>query len=256
MIGRIFLFALAALLSLGVARSEAAEEGGGGWPAGCSALGAAMEDASRRVAARDCALAEERRLGPDHPDLIALYERIAETLAQGRGGVAAQAALPYRRRAHRTAQRLLGEQSFAAGAAALRYAQASILAGRCEAQDPRVIRLLDAAAAGMRAGAADARRVGLKDVAMGYADALLYARALTVMLEAGGPKGAQLRAEEWERVGLWRHRLRDAPGAAAAYRRALALAPPPQDRFRLRQSLKQALFEMGDLDGLEALARE
>lgn len=254
------LAAMAAAASPGLARdldntSERAENSERAEVAPCAQLAAdGLTETDRRALARDCALQAERTLGLEDPALVRRYREIADGLAAGRGGSAAQAALPYRRRAHRAAQRLLGAGSPEAGAAALDYARASILSGRCEAQDPATLGVLDAAAAGMRGkGAPSARLQGLREVATAFADLLAYRRAADLLERAARDSGATLGAADWERIGVWRSRIGDMAASAEAYRRGLALESSPRDRVRMEQALKQALFQSGDLEALRAL---
>lgn len=252
---RRLLPALAALFGTALAGAPAFSSDNAAWKAHCAALETETDAAQRAVAARECALSLEREYGLDDARLVGRYARIAETLAEAPGAGASQAALPYWRRAHRAAQRLYGAGSPKAGAAALDYARASILAGRCTAQDDLALGLLDDAATGLRAAEGEERLGGLRAVASGYADGLAYEKAASLLVEAGGEDGAALQDLDWERIGDWRHRSRDVAGAAEAYRRALSLDPASHDRQRIRQSLMQTLFELGDLESLEKLRR-
>ena len=244
--------ATAAVHLLFAATAFASEPPPPSWGSICSELELAEEAEKRVSAASRCALALERIFGPDDRRLVGHFSEIAERLSAG-GGVSAGAALPYRRRAHRAAMRLYGQASPEAGGAALRYARAKILAGRCEPQSAEALDLLNAAASGMRAADGAARLSGMRDVARGFADSLAFKQATALLLEAGGADGAALSVGDWERIGVWRTRVGDAAAAVDAFRRALRLDPPQHDRLRIRQSLRQALYEAGDFEGLRAL---
>lgn len=223
------------------------------WTGRCVAI--ETEDGKARIdAAHACAVAQEEALGPQDPRLIGLYRRIAETLSKsGRG---AYAALPFRRRAYAASERTHGPAAPETGGAALSYAQALILSGRCERFDPRLYALLDAAAIGFD-GAPEgsaARLDGRRRIAIAYADALDYQKAADTLLEGAAPGDpASFAAEDWERIGRWREQTGDVGAAADAYEAALSVERNPVARARMEQRLRKMLFAAGDLERLRRL---
>lgn len=210
---------------------------------------------ARLRAAQDCALRTERDIGFEDPQLSAVYAALAAYIAQGEGKAVAAAALPYRRRAFEAAQRRRGPASIETAERALAYARGWILSGRCEPFDPRVLALVDAAAAGFMSSTADTatRRAGLSAAASAYADGFAYAKAADTLLTARALGGADLDAVSWERAAIWSARAGQLQQAADAFRSALAAGPTPRERLRITQSLKRVLFELGDLDALREM---
>lgn len=251
------VLSLVAALAAALANPAQADQDASGavdalWTERCSAAEVGADLETRLVAARDCSMATERAVGFEDPRLPDLYARLAKGIAAIRGRKAAIKALPYRRRSFRASERVLGAEDPRTGGAALDFARGWILTGRCEDRDPRVLTLLASARRGFEAAAAPERFEGLRAAAMAYADVLAFEEAIETMLAAGDREDG-LSAPEWERLGLWRHRVGALPGAADAYRNAIAAEPGARDRLRMRQSLKQVLFEVGDLEGLRAL---
>lgn len=253
---------LAAALGATSAAADASSPSAGAlWTEACVRAESAAELPSRVAAARECARAAEDSAGFTDPRLIDLYDRLGRGIAGARGTKAAIAALPYRRRAYRSADRLLGPEAGRTGQAALDHARGWILTGRCEGHDPRVLRLLEAARRGYAGAAAGRRFTAYRAIAAAYADVLAYELAEETMLDAGagatvgGDAAPALGALEWERLGVWRLRRGALGPAAEAYRAALAATPAaePRDAHRMRQALRRILFEQGDLDSLRAL---
>ncbi|MEL6978202.1 MAG: hypothetical protein AAGM38_05930 [Pseudomonadota bacterium] len=221
------------------------------WPEPCAAIAAIDALDERAAAARACAEAAQASAGPIDPRLIELYHHLGGVVAAAQGPKAALAALPFQRRAYRAAERALGADAPRTGRAALDHARGWILTGRCEGHDPRVLSLLEAAQRGF-VGAPQAERSGaMRAIAAAYADVLAYEAAEAALLAHG--EAERFAALDWERLARWRHRRGALPEARAAYEAALAAAPPARDALRMRRSLRLVLFELGDLEALQAL---
>ncbi len=201
------------------------------------------------AAARACVIALERAVGPDAPELAPVFDRLGDWFAADAD--TASGALYFRRRALRLARTGTDPQPAEIGEAALDLARSWILSGRCTAQDPRVLPLLDQAIDAYRAlpPASEARRRGLLAAAQARADLLDYAGAADLLAELE-PRDAT----EWERLGDWRRRSGNIRGAAEAWRVGLHHADRESSQAsRLEASLRRVYFQLGDVKALESL---
>lgn len=205
----------------------------------------AQRDAAALEQARGCAIGLERDLGPDAPALRPVFSRLGDWFAGD--PATASGAMFFRNRALRLATAIDGPVSRGAADASLALARASILSGRCTAQDPKVLPLIRSAAAGYASLPADdpARRAGLLAAARAHADLLDFAAAADLLTVLGPAAPA-----EWELLGNWRRLEGDLRAAADAWRQGWDRAPgDSRVRQRLQAHLLRAYFELGDRAG-------
>lgn len=234
-------------------------------PEPCLAMVSAAQEAAAEPGlsarlAQDCRMAAEREFGPDAPELLQIYHRIAAALT--RDADSAVLAIPHRERALGLSARLNGE-SVETAEAAMALSRSLILSGRCTPDDAQVIPLIDRAAAiyGRLSPTDPARWPGLSDVARAYADGLRYGRAAATLasvetgaaLDTDALDRRRLSVDDWMRIGSWRMRADNAAGAALAFAMAGERAEDPYARARARRRLRAALFAAGDFDALRAL---